>query len=215
MARGGHGRCFEYWRGSRRFACNARACAGPGRRCETSVRRRELSRWLRGWPVTPDRTAAPEFLVQRVEPLDCACEIRIALAKYLRMGVAKQRFRRECDRASAGEKASRDLKNPDAPSPGRRLSWRHRPCRLPRPAFSSPRSNFTISLLPRRKPCFQPSTLWRACWAASSSEPKSKIMNECAMCLLYRLPWAVSSGGPGVKSAEQQILVRPRTDTVG
>ena len=43
------------------------------------------------------------------------------------------------------------------------------------------RSNLRRILLPRRKACFKASNLWRAFWAADSSEPKSKSKNEWAM----------------------------------
>ena len=49
---------------------------------------------------------------------------------------------------------------------------------------SSVRSNFTRSLLPRRKPFFQDSARCQACWADSSLPAKSKIRMAWDMNIL-------------------------------
>ena len=67
------------------------------------------------------------------------------------------------------------------------------------------RSNLTWSFLSRRNPCFHPSIRCRACWAASSLAPKSKIKKECAM------PCILAGDAPCVKTVrlpKQDVLLK-------
>src|SRR5690348_15197391 len=63
---------------------------------------------------------------------------------------------------------------------------------------SSLRSILSWSFLSSRNPCFQPSRRCRACWAASSSPPKSKTKNEYAMVM--------NIGGPGLRCQDLGAL---------